>query len=170
MAVERFNLDHIPEVHLRGIGQVALSWAILEGVVERVIWRGARLDDNQGLSLTTHMNMPMRLDAMCSIINYVFPDSELDETAKALSGRIRNELSPLRNDVVHTRVIKFPDVEQTVRPKYKARGKLEKQVITIDGGDYKEISNKILKTAHELRQLLSQVIELSTQKYGSPPP
>lgn len=33
----RLRIDHIPDEHLNGIGKVALSWAYLEGGIERII-------------------------------------------------------------------------------------------------------------------------------------
>jgi hypothetical protein len=71
----RMRLDHIPAEHHEGVGYVSNAWAYLEGVVERIVWRLARLNDNRGLSITTHMGIRARMDAACSLANLDFPSA-----------------------------------------------------------------------------------------------
>ena len=65
----RIPIDSAADPHLRGIGLVAYSWSVLEGAVERIVWRAAALDDdNIALSLTTHTNIQSRLDAAQTLL------------------------------------------------------------------------------------------------------
>ncbi len=67
----RIRIDSSSDPQLRGIGLVAYSWAVLEGAIERIVWRAAKFeDDNLAISITTHTNIQSRLDAAKTLLDY----------------------------------------------------------------------------------------------------
>ena len=142
---EPITLDHIPGEHLRGIGIVALAWSFLEGATERLIWRLARLTDKRGQAFTTHMSMPARLDALLALANHEFPDEKPTPRLKEITEHIRKTLAPNRNEIVHSRVIKFDSLDFAFRTHYKARGKIVRSVQQIDATEYDNTAREILE-------------------------
>ena len=151
------TIDHIPNEHLNGIGLVALSWAYLEGGVERIIWRLADLDDNDGIAVTTHLNMPMRLDMANSLIHLHISDPEFIKKFKKLAKHIKKTLSPLRNEIVHSRVLYLEQVKLAMRATYKSRGKVSKNMKPIEISEYGDASKDIMETANEVYNLLGHL-------------
>jgi hypothetical protein len=170
MSRPQITLDHIPEEHLRGIGLVALAWSYLEGAVERVIWRLARLNDHRGQAMTTHMSMPARVNAMNALASHEFPSENQTAELEKIGNHIIKNLAPKRNGIVHSRVIHFENMEFSLRVHYKARGKLEKSTDPIDLKEYQETATAILKTASDLRSITAQLYRLIEKKDGALPP
>ena len=165
------KIDQIPDEHLKGIGQVALSWAYLVSGLERIIWRLAQLDDNDGIAVTTHLNMPMLLDMSNSLIDLHIGESKTKDEFKKLSKDIKNNLSPLRNEIVHSRIIFLEQVDAAIRATYKARGKVSKNMKPIELNEYDDASNKIIDAANEVYTLLGRLDlakELRTPSQGTP--
>ncbi|HEV3159070.1 MAG TPA: hypothetical protein VGZ89_03675 [Xanthobacteraceae bacterium] len=173
MATIKFHpitLDHIPDPHLRGIGLVALAWSYMEGALERVIWRLSRLNDMRGRAFTTHMSLPARLDTLLALANHEFPKEKQTDRLKGIKEHILKTLSPKRNEIVHSRVIKFDEIEVAFLTHYKARGKIVTSVQQIDSHEYDSTAREILTTANELRGLLADYYDLIRKKDGAPPP
>jgi hypothetical protein len=172
MARPPIKLDHIPPEDHEGVGLVANSWAHLEGVVERLIWRLARLNDLRGAAITAHMGIKNRVDAACTLADLEFPKSKQTIRLAELKGHVTGALYGMRNEIVHSRTLHFTDKwdPQTIRPTYKARGTLKKEAKRVIPTEYKETSAAILKAASEMRELLADFFELITKKDGAPPP
>ena len=172
MAHKPINLNHIPPEDHQGVGLVANSWAHLEGIVERIIWRLARMDDNTGAAITTHIGIKNRLDAACALADLEFPDTPQTNRLMSLHGYILgNEIYGKRNEIVHSRTLHFLGLlGGTVRPTYKARRRLKKEAKSVTPVEYKDTSHKILATASELREILADFIEMITAREGAPSP
>ena len=159
----RIPIHRASDPHLRGIGLVAYSWAVLEGAIERIIWRAAKIEDaNVAMSITTHMNIQSRLDAAKTLLDYKFPSRDATKRLKSLDKHIRNQLMGLRNEIVHSRIA-GPMVETDdlfVRTVYRARGTLKRDAKPIKLDEYEDTSNKILAAATEARDILSLVIDM----------
>jgi hypothetical protein len=90
------TLDHMPREDHEGIGRVANAWAYLEGVVERLIWRLAGVDDNRSATITTHMGIRARMDAACALADLEFPEAPQTTKLKSLSAiMLRARFMPL---------------------------------------------------------------------------
>ena len=157
--IRPLRIDHIPEVHLKGIGQVALSWAYLEGGIERLIWVLSQLDQRDGIAFTTHMNMPMRIDVANTLFNSKFPNDQMTTDFKKLSKYIKNTLSPIRNEIVHSRVLYIEDLQTSFRTIYKARGKVVNQPKSIQPAEYDDAMDEIMKVANDVIDILKKLIE-----------
>src|SRR3972149_2670512 len=95
------KLDHLPHHDLWGIGLVAISWAFLEGALERIIWVVARVgSEKRGQAMTTHMTLRSRYQSALVLLDFEFPDSATLKQLSALENRIVNHLAGKRNDVV----------------------------------------------------------------------
>ena len=165
MTFSHIKLDHLPQDHLQGIGLVAVSWAFLEGALERIIWAVARLETEQrGQAMTTHMTLRSRYDAAMALLNEEFPDSPALQTLSSLHSRIVNDLAGERNTIVHSRILMLPTFRVTLRKVYKARGKIKEDTVKVDPGEYKRVSDDILSAANQLLDALNEVIELVRQK------
>jgi hypothetical protein len=160
----RISLDHLPDAHLRGVGLVAISWAYLEGAVERIVWRLARLDDKVGASITTHTNIQTRLDAARTLLNREFPDSDPAVRLKRLDRHIRQCLMGDRNEIVHSRILHFNNPDLTIRLIYRARGELRKDAKPIEDAEYEAVSARILAAATEATDILSRVLDFIREK------
>jgi hypothetical protein len=164
----RITLDHVPREDHEGIGRVANAWAYLEGVVERLIWCLARIDDNRGGAITTHMAIRNRMDAACALADLEFPNHPQTAKLKSLGNQVTGALYGARNEVVHSRTL-YIEWAGSVRPTYKSRGVLKKEVKLVEPGSYRETEGDILDSANSLREILEDFIALLTEKYGVPP-
>lgn len=169
-ARDPFRIDHIPNEHLIGIGKVAAHWAFLEGTIERIIRRLLRLNDRQGIAITTHMNIGMRIDAMSAAIKEEFPNSDLAIDLPKIGKRIRKHIAPKRNSIVHNRIVKFPDAPEALRIIYKARGQIVKEHEIINLSEYGAICSEMGDTTQKLLEALSEIIDLVKAKDGVPSP
>lgn len=159
----RIPIDSASDPHLRGIGLVAYSWTVLEGAIERIVWRAAKIeDDNVAISITTHTNIQSRLDAAQTLLDYKFPSSDALQRLKSLDRHIRKQLMRLRNEIVHSRIA-GPMIHTDnvfARVVYRARGTLERVAKPIALDEYEDASNKILAAATEALDILSLVIDM----------
>lgn len=164
MARQPISLDHIPPEHHHGIGLVSNAWAYLEGTVERIIWRLAGIDDdNIGIALTTHMGIKARLDAACALAHHRFPDAAQTKRLEALKKHINGaDMYGKRNEIVHSRVLHFQSLggATTLRPTYKARGKVRKGLNEAVPEEYADTAKRFLNTASELQSMLSDYLDL----------
>ena len=167
--IYKIQLDHIPDVDLKGIGLVALTWSYLEGAVERIAWLGAGLSEEHGLCLTTHTGIKQRYDAALAILRVEFPDSNLVADFKKLENLITSELYGLRNEIVHSRVF-YPGGDTSLRRTYKARGRIKSEIKTIDAEDYQTTAGKILDATNQVVGLLNRLYPEVERKLGAPPP
>jgi hypothetical protein len=146
---------------------------MLEGVVERIVWRLARIDDNRGVAITTHMGVGARLDTACALANLDFAGTPTTERLESLVQPILR-LYGRRNVIVHSRLVHFRGrggrSDTTLRLEYKARGEVRKRVADSDLEEYRTVSRDILAVANELLLLLHAFINMSANKYDTPPP
>lgn len=154
------TLDHLPDEHLRGVGLVAISWAFLEGAIERIVWRAAGLEENKGIAITTHTNIQTRLDMAKTLLNKFFPNSKPAKQLKSLDKHIRKILMPLRNEIVHSRIIALDLHSDPLRAVYKARGELKRKTVPIKLEEYETVSKQILAAANKAREIYSDVFAL----------
>ena len=170
MTFPHISLDHLPDTDLRGIGLVAVSWAYLEGALERIIWTTARLQtEKRGQAMTTHMTLRSRYQAAMALLDKEFPDSSPLSALKSLQNSVVNDLAGRRNEIVHSRIHKLPEFPQTFRKVYKARGKIKEDTLVVDPSEYKHTSQDILDAANSLIDALNQTVELVRQKDGAVP-
>jgi hypothetical protein len=87
MTAYQFNLP-VRGDQLEAIGMVATEWSYLESIVEAAIWNLAYLDENSGAAITTHLNMPIRLDMLMTLFREHYGECEathqLDKMCKAI--------------------------------------------------------------------------------------
>ncbi|MDP6785899.1 MAG: hypothetical protein QGI13_02115 [Rhodospirillales bacterium] len=166
------SLDHIPPKDHEGIGLVANAWAHLGGAVERIVWRLARLNDNKGAAITTHMGIKSRLDAACTLVNLEFPNSPQAKRLMSLHGYILGEeMYGTRNEILHSRTLHIGIFgPQTIRPITKARRRLKKQAKPVIPTEYQEAADRFLATATEVREILSALLSMINQQDSAPPP
>ena len=172
MARRFVTLDNIPPEDHESIGLVANAWSHLEGAVERIIWRLARIDDNHGAAITTHMGIGNRIDAALALANLEFPKAHATQRLKKLKKPIKDTLYSNRNRIVHSRVL-YLDASghgQSLRPTYKARGELKKSVEPVDRDECQTIAQDMMDVVTELRDIIAAYYELIETKYGTPPP
>jgi hypothetical protein len=172
MALKRISLDHVPpEVH-EGIGLVANSWNHVEGAAERIVWLLARLDQNRGAAITTHMGIGPRLDAALTLARLEFPDAPATARLKELREPIRGPLYGKRNRIVHSRVLHLDTLGGGVslRSEYKARGELKRSLEPATLDECKQASDEMLDSATALRDILAAYYRLIEEVDGEPPP
>ena len=167
--IPHIHLDH-DDFHLAGIGKVSVAWSYLEGGIERTIWVAGRFSEQRGLAVTTHMSIPARLDAMCSMVRLAFPNSDLLEQVTKQRKHIQNNLAPRRNEIVHSRLHYLKDLEAYFRSTYKARGEVKAMTEKAELMEYEEAAKEILKTTNEMMDTLNQLIEQVAATDGVPPP
>jgi hypothetical protein len=177
MARRPITLDHIPPEHHQGIGLVANAWMYLEGAVERIIWRLARLSDKRGMAITTHMGIKGRLDAACALANLEFPDAAETKALTKLKGRVTDaDHYGKRNELVHSRTLHIPSgglglaPGDTLRSVQKARGTLKSGFHLVDPDEYQTAARTILRTTTDLMEILAGFNTLIKAKAGAPPP
>ncbi len=168
----RIPIDSASDPHLRGIGLVAYSWAVLEGAIERIVWCAGSLREDIAVSITTHTNIQARLDAARTLVNHLYPCTDAAKRLKTLNTHIRHELMGPRNEIVHSRIIgpMFATDHAFMRTIYKARGVLTRDVVPIELDEYETISRDILAAATEALDILTLVEELATESGGAPSP
>jgi len=159
------DLDHIPNEHLCGIGRVALTWAFLDGAIERIIWELSGLSSSQskekyGIAFTTHMSMPQKLDVMNALMNEVYGITEYTRELKAISKHVRESLSTKRNEIVHSRVLNIREIDSVFRTVYKARGQVKREAKSVTVEEYNEIAAEILEAANKVYTILAAVIQM----------
>lgn len=168
MAPRPLSLDHIPPEHHLGIGLVSNAWSHLEGAAERIIWRLLRCNDDAGVALTTHIGIRQRLDIVSSLVKLEFPSSKAAKAFPSLTRRILGkEIYGKRNEIVHSRTL---HLDTTIRPTYKARGVLKKELKLAGIGEYEKTAKAILIETDKLLIFLAEIIDLVTQKDGEHPP
>jgi len=91
---------YLTEEQMAGIGLIAVRWNQLENMYEYAIWSYANLSVKQGVSITTHMPMTTRMDALRTYINENFPDTDLQKSLKVLINRT-NICRIERNKIMH---------------------------------------------------------------------
>ena len=168
----RIKVVAIADPHFRGIGLVAYSWSVLEGAIERIVWRAAGLENEHiAVSVTTHTNIQTRLDSAKTLLNHLFPNSDATTRLKRLDKHIRKQLMGRRNEIVHSRIVApfFPDDTQFVRTVYRARGDLIRKIEPIELSEYEEVSSDILAAATEARDIISLVIDLKKPQSDDAP-
>jgi len=94
------EVTDLTEEQMAGIGLIAVRWNQLENMYEYAIWNYANLSVEQGVSITTHMPMSSRMDALRNYINENFPDSEIQKSLKILINRT-NICRIERNKIMH---------------------------------------------------------------------
>ena len=98
---DELNPESQPNL-LEMVGVVASTWSIVEVVIQGAIWILARLPNaDTGRAITTHMSHPMRLDILMSLAHLSDMPTEKIRALDALCNRLRRELAPRRNEVVH---------------------------------------------------------------------
>jgi hypothetical protein len=120
--------------------------------------------------MTTHMSMPARIDAMNSLASHEFPSERQTGELEKIGKYISKSLAPRRNEIVHSRLIHFQEMELSFRMSYRARGKIEKSHSPIKLDEYQKVSREILKTASELRSIIAELYRLIEKKDGALPP
>lgn len=168
--LQHISVDHLPDSHLRGIGLVAVSWAYLEGAVERIIWSLARLSSNRGECATTHLSVRSRFDIALSLANEEISNTDIPLRLQQYKNYVTNNLARERNNVVHSRLHFDPEWQHPVRGIYKARGKRKRDFVGARLNEYEHISLKIINAANDLIDMLNDINHIVKQSDGTNPP
>lgn len=168
--VTHVSLDDLPDEHLRGIGLVAAAYNYLEGAVERIIWSCALLSSESGQCVTTHMNLPMKLNAAQSLANEWLNHTDIPDRLKLLNNYIRHEQSARRNQIIHSRLFYFEDADTTYRRVYKAQGKRKGETKPVDLAEYEIVAKDAINTTNILISLLLEINQKIKQRDGALPP
>lgn len=168
--MDYISVDHLPDDHLRGIGLVAVSWAYLEGTVERLIWSLNRLDSKRGECTTTHLTVRSRFDIATSLAHEELEQTDIPNRLKLYATYVTNDLARQRNKIVHSRLHYDPNWQNPVRGTYKARGKRQKQIDRAEISEYELASREIINTANVLIGILKEINILLYERDGTLPP
>ena len=153
MPKDTFPLHLIPRKHLEAIGCVATQWSLLELVIEECILGAAGFKETPflGRTITTHMGITQRLDALLSLVHEIMPDSDVEQELKKINRLIRYErgghpsLQSERNAIIHSHWEKGIQANEAFISSIRSRGKL-----SISGGRVKP--DQILGVADRIRQ------------------
>lgn len=99
----------------------------------------------------------MRLNMANSLIGLYLNNPDTQNDFKKLSKHISNNLAPLRNEIVHSRVLYLTEIDAAIRPVYKSRGKVSKTMKPIDLNEYDDVSNQIIDAANQVYNLLGRL-------------
>ena len=160
--------------YLQAIGLVSAEWNELELVINAGIWLflGFTATENQfdlGRAVTTHLNLPIRLDILLSLVHEQLNDRRADERFKQIANEIRKDLSPKRNKIIHAQDWRFshPDSPEGFIVRFKARGRVESSIEKMMPNEITEIAVEIAET-NEI--LLDMIIEFSNRLPKTPGP
>ena len=118
-----FDQRNIPEPYALAVGRVSLCWTQTEHIIEDVIAGLARLPGKRGWAITSHMNFPMKCDALLSLSELAL-DEQDHEALRLVVGRLKI-LSEARNRYVHSYWAVHEDTGDVYVTAIKARGKLK---------------------------------------------
>ncbi len=149
---------------------VAVAWSFLEGIIERIAWTACRLNDERGQVFTTHMSLPAKLDSMCAAVEEEFSESDIAQTLPKIAKRIKRNIAPLRNEIVHSRIFKLEEFEDVFRKTYKARMKRAEMTKIAQVSEYEATANTITDATNELVELANELRSLVEEKDGIPAP
>lgn len=118
-----FDPRKIPDTHALAVGRVSLCWTQTENIIEDVIAALARLSGTKGWAITSHMNFPMKCDALLSVSGLTL-DGEDQESLRLVIARLKI-LSEARNRYVHSYWAVHEGTGDIYITAIKARGKLK---------------------------------------------
>src|SRR5262249_1315763 len=140
----------IPDVDPRYyemVGHIASDWSTLEYVVNHVIWKAARVDEQLGACITAQIiSLPNRLEALALLLRARGASEKLQARLEKLITRSRKP-TDLRKRAVHDPLGVNSSDGRTQQLQITARGKLVFQLrdISLDSlrSDEKEINRFI---------------------------
>lgn len=150
--------ESISKAHLEAIGCVATNWSVLELVIEFCIFEIAEILPQLGRSLTTHMGITQRLDALLSLVNEQIPDTALQADIKKLNKIIRREtegkpsLQSERNRVIHSIWADIPQPDKAAAVRWRAYGKVTVYVSSITPEEILDIARQIVAVSTEIEE------------------
>lgn len=149
----RFNLP-VNSDQLEAIGMVACEWSYLESIIEAAIWNLANLyEEETGMSITTHLGMPQRLDMLLTLFHQRHGESDDYKALVKHCEAIRHGLSRKRGGVVHRRWVRG-DYGSPMQFVVNARGKLEQSKRGRPASEIHDIAHQISEKSTALRKLL----------------
>lgn len=132
------NLDDQPERNIvEWVGFVAVTWSYLEAVIQGSIWILAKLPTpDTGRAFTSHMSTPARLDVLMSLARLSDLSADQVTALETLCTKIRRDLSPRRNEVIHGLWGTLPiDQLEAKLHKISARGTVNYEIVTKSSTD-----------------------------------
>jgi hypothetical protein len=139
---------------LEAMGMVAAEWSYLESIIEAAIWNLAGLyDEETGMSITTHLGMPARLDMLLTLFHRRFRDGGDYEDLKQQCGHIRGELSGKRGGVIHRRWVEGA-AGSPMQFIVSARGKLAHEKRGRPASELQAVAGEIAERSAKLRAFL----------------
>jgi hypothetical protein len=143
----------LPPDLLASIGLMATSAAMTENIVEIAVAGFLRVSTDYGLTLTPHMNMPLRLDVLKSAAEIRIDDLDVLDEFGELLGRIKEAFGK-RNDVIHDLWFRNSHTGEVGRYQKKARGKLEMKFITTSADEVRRDALLVHEVGMELATFL----------------
>lgn len=152
----QFNLP-VRSDQLEAIGMVACEWSYLESIIEAAIWNLAYISKREtGMSITTHLGMPSRLDMALTLFHQSFGDGDDYIGFKKRCEHIRKILSPKRGGVIHTRWVEG-EYGSPMQFMVRARGKLEHEKRGRPASEIRDVASQIAAQSAQLSDLLAHL-------------
>lgn len=152
--------------YLQAIGLVSAEWNDLEWTLNFGIWAFLGFTDRAGQfdlgrAVTTHLNLQIRLDMLLSLVQVQLKDRHVDEDFKKVVDKIRKNLAPKRNEIIHTQEWKFshPDSQEGFMVQFKARGRVKSSIEKKTPNEIEEIAGEIAKVNLELRDVIFEYLD-----------
>ncbi len=81
---------------------------------------------------------------MCAAVKEEFPDTDIARNLPKIAKRIKQNISPLRNEIVHSRIFKLEEFEDVFRKTYKARMSRAEKTKVAQVSEYEATAKTIL--------------------------
>mgnify|MGYP003127132152 CR=1 FL=1 len=141
------------------LGTIMAECGYLEAIIQMLIWELSGLTSGAGASITAHMSMNDKLNALTSLSGHILEEHELNETIQDLCKQTRRDILPKRNDLAHIPWSPTEDGKGIEAQKIKARGKLQvdfktfsneeldnfRRPVTLIGQGFSEVSSQLEK-------------------------
>jgi hypothetical protein len=150
-----FDPRNLPQDLLAAIGLMTTSAAQTEWFVESAIAGCLGLSVEYGAAVTTHMNMPLRLNVLKSAAEIRIVDLEVMKELEELLGRIDAAFRK-RNDVVHHTWLRDPDTGKVGRVWKKARERVELEVIPMSADQVRRDARFVYQAGIDLFEFLGK--------------
>lgn len=145
------------EDHLKAIGEVVVTWALLEDTVERGIWGLSNVNPEKGRLLTYRMGFAQKLDILKYMVhkNFLNVPSRKTETDSIIQD-IKKVIT-LRNETIHAEWQSSEKPDSTTLVTYKPReGKTRMARLSTDktAEDIRSASREIIIVNHKVASFL----------------
>lgn len=106
-------------------------------------------DSRKAGAVTTHLSLPLRLDILLALARERIDDEQKIKELKKLCEKIRKEVAPKRNDVIHGIWVGGDEAEKSWLITFKARGELKGKEKDLTVEEINKISREIMNVFEE---------------------